>query len=271
MSQNSSSSQAAELLNIENNSNQLGALLMFASSNLPIGSYTYSQGVEAAIEAGLIYNEESMLAWMQDYQSLALMGFELPLIVALAELLARNETELADELAAYYMASRESHEFVLETSQLAHALGAWVEAVLDLTVPESIRQQGFLPLFAHICQHHKMSHDAIAMAYGFGQLENMVLAAVKTVPLGQMAGQRILWQLQAELQHELPILIKETTQTVISWLNKPQAMSKNEQEIPVRKLEISILIARLTSAGNLPNLAMLSCQHEQQYSRLFRS
>jgi urease accessory protein len=271
MSQNSSISQAAELSNLENNSNQLGALLMFASSNLPIGSYTYSQGVEAAIEAGLIFDEASMLAWMQDYQALALMGFELPLIVAIAELLARDETELADKLAAYYMASRESHEFMLEASQLAHALGAWVEAVLDLTVPESIRQQGFLSLFAHICQHNKMSHDAIAMAYGFGQLENMVLAAVKTVPLGQMAGQRILWQLQTELQHELPALIKKTTQTVISWLNEPQTMPKNKLENPVQKPEISILIARLTSVGNLPNLAMLSCRHEQQYSRLFRS
>ena len=271
MSPNSSSSQAAELSSIESNSNQLGALLMFASSNLPIGSYTYSQGVEAAIEAGLVNDEHSMLAWMQDYQALALIGFELPLIVAIAELLAQDKAELADEIAAYYMASRESNEFVLEASQLAHALGAWVEAVLDLTVPESIREQGFLPLFAHICQHNKMSHDAIAMAYGFGQLENMVLAAVKNVPLGQMAGQRILWKLQAELQRELPELISEVVETVGAWLNEPQTMPKNELETPVQKPEISILIARLTSAGNLSNLAMLSCQHEQQYSRLFRS
>jgi len=279
MSQNAQSLQVTPIANNDlsakndtiHNSAQLGALLMFASSNLPIGSYTYSQGVEAAIEAGLIFDEASMLAWMRDYQALASMGFEMPLIVAIAELLAQDKTELADELAAYYMASRESHEFVLEASQLAHALGAWVEAVLDLTVPESIRQQGFLPLFAHICQHNKMSHDAIAMAYGFGQLENMVLAAVKTVPLGQMAGQRILWQLQAELQRELPELIGKVVETVGAWLNEPQTMPKNEQENPVQKLEISILIARLTSAGNLPNLAMLSCQHEQQYSRLFRS
>jgi len=159
----------------------------------------------------------------------------------------------------------------LEASQLAHALGAWVEAVLDLTVPDSIRQQGFLPLFAHICQHNKMSHDAIAIAYGFGQLENMVLAAVKTVPLGQMAGQRILWQLQAELQRELPELIGEVVETVGAWLNEPHAIPENELETPAQRPEISILIARLTSAGNLPNLAMLSCQHEQQYSRLFRS
>ena len=271
MSQKSSSSQAAKLPSIENNSNQLGALLMFASSNLPIGSYTYSQGVEAAIEAGLIDDEASMLAWMQDYQDLALMGFELPLILGLAELLAQQETDYANDLAAYYMASRESHEFVLEASQLAHALSAWVEAVLDLNVPEAIREQGFLPLFAHICQHNDMSHDAIAMAYGFGQLENMVLAAVKTVPLGQMAGQRILWKLQAELQRELPSFINATTQTVKSWLNKPQTILKNDLDDPVQKPDISILVARLTSAGNLPNLAMLSCQHEQQYSRLFRS
>lgn len=260
---------------------------MFASSNLPIGSYTYSQGVEAAIEAGLIHNEVSMLAWMQDYQALALMGFELPLIVALAELLVQQETDYANELAAYYMASRESHEFVLEASQLAHALGAWVEAVLDLNVPDTIREQGFLPLFAHICQHNDMSHDAIAMAYGFGQLENMVLAAVKTVPLGQMAGQRILWKLQAELQRELPSLIQVATQTVRLWLSDTKAnltsanldianldvanLDGSVATATHSKTDITLLIAQLTSAGNLPNLAMLSCKHEQQYSRLFRS
>ena len=53
---------------------------MLASSNLPIGSYTYSQGVESAIESGVISDEASTLAFMQDYLELAVIGYELPLL-----------------------------------------------------------------------------------------------------------------------------------------------------------------------------------------------
>ena len=63
-----------------NQSTQLGQLLMLASSNLPIGSYTYSQGVESAIESGIISDEASTLTFMQDYLALAVIGYELPVL-----------------------------------------------------------------------------------------------------------------------------------------------------------------------------------------------
>ena len=239
---------------------------MLASSNLPIGSYTYSQGVEAAIESGLIVDESTTLAWLQDYLQLALIGFELPLLLAHFYLLQQGQLKVADALAEHYMASRESHEFALEASQLAHALSAWIDAVLQLSVPKSISEQGFLPLFVHVCQHSQLDANTTAMTYAFGQLENMVLAAVKTVPLGQMAGQRILWQLQAELQSDINELELQVDTILAKWLNKHQLNQPSEliNDLPE-------LITQLCPAASLPNLAMLSCQHEMQYSRLFRS
>ena len=249
---------------------------MLASSNLPIGSYTYSQGIEAAIEAGLVIDESTTLAWLQDYLQWALLGFELPLLLAHFYLLEYEQLAIADALAEHYMASRESHEFALEASQLAHALSAWVDAVLKLSVPKSICQQGFLPLFVHVCQHSRLDASTTAMTYAFGQLENMVLAAVKTVPLGQMAGQRILWQLQSQLQAAICELESQVNITLNSWLNESQHQLSGEirddKDLLISELaDLSELISQLCPAASLPNLAMLSCQHEQQYSRLFRS
>ena len=255
------------------NSVPYGAILMLASSNLPIGSYTYSQGVEAAIEAGFVINESTTLAWLQDYLQLALLGFELPLLLAHFNLLEQGQLTVADALAEYYMASRESHEFALEASQLAHALSAWIDAVLELSVPKSISQQGFLPLFVHVCQHSQLDATTTAMTYAFGQLENMVLAAVKTVPLGQMAGQRILWQLQSQLQPAICKLESQVDTILNNWLNKYQlnlsGESTNNTDLVIANL--SELLSQLCPAASLPNLAMLSSAHEQQYSRLFRS
>nr|WP_255016828.1 urease accessory UreF family protein [Psychrobacter sp. PraFG1]UTT87719.1 hypothetical protein MN210_16635 [Psychrobacter sp. PraFG1] len=123
-----------------------GRLLMLASSNLPIGSYTYSQGIEPAIEAGLIYDESSTLEFMSDYLQLALTGYELPTLALMVTALTNDNEHLAQALAADYHASRESKEFVFESTQLAISLSAWLDEVLDLNVPDELLRHGFLPL-----------------------------------------------------------------------------------------------------------------------------
>lgn len=238
------------------------AMLMLASSNLPIGSYTYSQGVESAIDKGYITDEASTLAWLSDYLDMALLGLELPLLVCM---MSPSLQPLSDSIGDYYLASRETKEFELETTQMAHAFVAWVESVLALNVPNNLQDKGFLPLFAQVCTYTEMSTCDAMQVYGFGQIENMVLAAVKTVPLGQMAGQRILWQLQQSLHGQLATLEQDCNQHINTWLNKHQHQHSQLSE------QLSSLLHSICPAGSMPNLAMLSSQHEQQYSRLFRS
>lgn len=256
------------------NTSQLLQLLTLASSNLPVGAYCYSQGVESAIDTGLIHDEASCLDFLQEVLALVLVGYELPM---LQRLMASDDAAFIT-LSQQYLASRESKELLLETQQLAHAFHAWVAQVLltanisanDSLINHSLvdrcmadtgeqseqplnnsveellpngvqpKQVGFLPLFARVCRQLGIdTADALA-AYGFSQLENQVLAAVKTVPLGQMAGQRILWQLQ-------------------------QALTLGIEQVMTTKTTKNSL------SSSLPNLAILSSQHEVQYSRLFRS
>ena len=197
-----------------------GRLLMLASSNLPIGSYTYSQGIEPAIEAGLIYDENSTLEFMSDYLQLALTGYELPILALIVTALANDNELLAQALAADYHASRESKEFVFESSQLAISLSAWLDEVLDLNVPDELLKHGFLPLFANICAHWQINTKQAMTTYAFGQIENMVLAAVKTVPLGQMAGQRIIWQLQKQLENHSQTIASQVSEVYQFHLNQ---------------------------------------------------
>ncbi|ENV79902.1 urease accessory protein [Acinetobacter ursingii] len=217
------------------NAAQLLKLLTLSSTALPVGAYCYSQGVESAIEIGLIQDEASSMAYFEEVLEMLLVRFELPVLKRLVQSYA-DDTEFL-HWANLYKASRESKELLAESQQLAFSLNAWIKDVLKMPV-EVKKQFGFVPVYAQLCGRLGLNEADVLTAYSFSVLENQVLAAVKTVPLGQMSGQRILWHL-----HSLV----------------PQAV---EQALALQDDELS---------SALPRYAMLSMQHETQYSRLFRS
>lgn len=271
---------------IQSTPQQLLKLMMLASSNLPIGSYTYSQGVESAIEKGFIHNEASSLAFLQAYQNEVLLNFELPLMASMLLLLGQTKQgklvdSLIENLADFYGASRDSHEFLLESRQLAQAFCAWLDGVLELTIPQKWIEQGYLPLFTRLVHFWQLPIIDSLMTYAFAQMENLTLAIVKTLPLGQMAGQRIIWQLGQSIdkpiirlcqtqRNKINIALKQINnqQTVISNLKDvaPQFLQAQQQS----QMLLS-LIKYLELSSSVPSLTELSCHHEQQYSRLFRS
>ncbi|VTX89802.1 urease accessory protein UreF [Acinetobacter ursingii] len=217
------------------NAAQLLKLLTLSSTALPVGAYCYSQGVESAIETGLIQDEASSMAYFEEVLEMLLVRFELPVLKRLIHAYT-DDTEFL-HWANFYKASRESKELLAESQQLAFSLNAWIKDVLKMPV-EVKKQFGFVPVYAQLCGRLGLSKADVLTAYSFSVLENQVLAAVKTVPLGQMSGQRILWHLHS--------LVPQAVE---------QAMLLNDDEI----------------SSALPQYAMLSMQHETQYSRLFRS
>lgn len=256
MSRTNSMSSIDTMSSLETRPSSLNAasllkLLTLSSTALPIGAYCYSQGVEGAIECGLISNEKTALAYFDDVLDLLLVRYELPMLAKLMNAVSdaksfdpeRFDVEVFNALAYEYQASRETREFLLESQQLAFSLNAWIKQVLGLEVQVESRY-GFIPVYAQLCARLNLSVEDCLTAYCFSVLENQVLAAVKTVPLGQMSGQRILWQLHQRV---------------------PQAV----QQTLKQALNLQGLASPLSS--NLPNFALLSMQHETQYSRLFRS
>jgi urease accessory protein len=222
-------------------------LLHLASPTLPVGAYTYSQGLEWAVESGTIHNEASAGKWIGDSLTHSLASFE---AVYLAHMLAawrENDTAQLEELDAEFIASRETAELRAETLQMGHSLARLLEDLGIHTVArmqhsgirESARSPISFPL-AWSCAAANWNietEDAIA-GYLWAWLENQVMAALKAVPLGQTAGQRLL----LSLGKRLPELARQAAATP------------------------------LTHARNfLPAFALASSLHETQYTRIFRS
>jgi urease accessory protein len=207
----------------------LSKLLQLASPALPVGAYSYSGGLEAAIEAGVVKDAASAERWIGDVLEFSIARMEAPMLLAF---FSGNFSEINSDL----LASRETAELRAETVQMGYSLSRLLK---DLGVGEvPVEEPSFPAAFAFAAAHWKIEPEAALQAYLWAWVENQVMAAVKAVPLGQTDGQKMLISL-GEL---LPSVTEK---------------AKNLQD---------------EELGNFaPGLAMLSSQHETQYSRLFRS
>jgi urease accessory protein len=222
---------------------ELTALLHLASPALPIGAFSYSQGLEAAIEHGLIHDGDSARDWIASGLAHVLARGELPL---LAHQIAHWRSHDADALRHAndeYIASRESAELRRETEQMGWSLaqlGAtleWGDDARRATLA-ALRPIAQPTAFAFAAFAHDAAPDAALAAYAFSWVENQAAAALKAVPLGQLAGQRII----VALRGPIDAAVRRALDT------SPDAVN--------------------TFA---PQLGILSARHESQYSRLFRS
>jgi urease accessory protein len=202
----------------------LARLLQLASPTLPVGAYSYSQGLEAAVEAGIVTDAASAEAWIADVLQFSIGRFEAPVLWRMMQGEALNEL---------FLASRETAELRAETVQMGHSLKRLLE---DLGLGTLASEEPSYPAaYAFAARRLEVDLREALVAYLWSWLENQVMAAIKAVPLGQTAGQKILFALGAKLEK----------------------IAEEAQAAPLSNFT--------------PGLAMLSSRHETQYSRLFRS
>ncbi|WP_369063001.1 urease accessory protein UreF [Burkholderia gladioli] len=222
---------------------ELVALLHLASPALPIGAFSYSQGFEAALDAELIRDADSARDWIASGLADVLALGELPLVAHQLERWRRHDTEALLEANAEFIASRESAELRRETEQMGWSLAQlcgsleWGEAARRAALA-AMRPIALPTAYAFAAAAHDAAPDATLTAYAFGWVENQAAAALKAVPLGQLAGQKIL----VSLRGTIAAAVRRALAT------PPEAIN--------------------TFA---PLLGILSARHETQYSRLFRS
>lgn len=216
-------------------------LMWLASPALPVGGFSYSEGLEAAIDAQVVHNEASAAAWLADQLHLGLARAELPLVMACHRAWLANDAPRVAALNTWVLTTRETQELRAQTVQMGRSLLAWLRerqqpdprVAALAALPEPTWPTGF----ALAALHAGADAHGAALAYGFSWAENQVQAALKAVPLGQSAGQRIL----AALARELPALVAAAHLPQDRW----QAF--------------------------MPAFAIHCAHHETQYSRLFRS
>jgi len=226
-------------------------LMWLASPALPVGGFSYSEGLEAAVDTGRVQTEAQAANWLLHQLQLSLARSDMPVVARAVPAWLRGDLARISELNQWVTQTRESSELRLQTEQMGRSLVEWLRnngqqdertAACASLKPAPTWPVAFALAVAQCVPKGmppppQLVEEAL-LAYAFGWAENMVQAAIKAVPLGQSAGQRIL---QA-LTQAIPSLIESACQVTDS---QRQAFT--------------------------PMLAILSAQHESQYSRLFRS
>jgi urease accessory protein len=215
-------------------------LLQLASPALPVGAYSYSQGLEAAVEAGIIRDAQTAARWIGDVFALAVLRMEAPLFLRLVAAWESGDESAVCRWNDELIASRETAELRAETLQMGYSLRRLVSelGVEGASGLDAFEELAYPTAFAFAVAAWRIDGREALEAYLFAWIENQVLAAVKTVPLGQTQGQRILLEL---------------AQRIAPAAESAAAMGDDE-------------------LSNLaPGLALASARHETQYSRIFRS
>jgi urease accessory protein len=239
------------------NNQQLIRLLQLASPLLPVGGYSYSEGLESLISQGIIRDRVTLQHWIR--QELQLGAIRIDTAVMDRAYLAGIESNSSklQYWNQWLSAARESEELRQQSWQMGGSLaklvveltpgiqdliisivGGLVQSGVEVASPQEHRPCNYAIAFGTIAQYWQIDRQTTITAYLHSWVTNYLGAGIKLIPLGQTAGQQILWALQGEidvLAQTIPNLADEDLYAC-SW-----------------------------------GLALASMQHETLYSRLFRS
>lgn len=272
------------LIRVTNTPEMLVRLLQLASPMLPIGAFSYSSGLEAAIEAGDIHDAPSGALWIGSVLEWNLARQDAPLAAAAHVAwtgLHAQQPERGQSLSAQgfravnaqapllwlqqlndlAFATRETAEQRLECMQTGHSLGVWIERTMDPSAPVLEALKALAPIayptaWAGAGVQLQLSQRETVLGLLWGFVENQISALMKALPLGQTPAQRMLLALGPQIE---------------------RAADEALLRAPLEPLEAELLPSsqaapdRTSVAGAMPALAIASMRHETQYSRLFRS
>lgn len=215
-------------------------LMQLASSSLPVGSFTWSQGLEWAVEIGWVKSVDDFSDWQIQQMEHNFFTVDLPLLARLYRACEQDDLAAARRWTAYLLACRETRE--LRDEERSRGI-AFTRLVTDWE-PDCSREWRTLFADSQLCGmawlgvRWKIPLTNLALSLGYSWIESAVMAGVKLVPFGQQAAQRLIISLSDRYAQGLA-----------------QALACPD--------------ASLGSAT--PLAAIASARHETQYSRLFRS
>ena len=222
--------------------NDFSRLLQLASPLLPVGAYAYSQGLEWAIETHTVHDSASAAVWIGDVIETYMCRFELPVLWRMRNAWDKKDIAALKYWNSYYCAGRDTAEARAETLQMGYSLVRLLDDI-DFDTDALMVLERFVPVsfsLAYGCATSVWQIPAHSALHAFlwSWIENQVSAAMKTVPLGQVAGQRMLLSLGARIP---------------AAVNTACTLGDDEM------------------SNFAPGLSIAGARHETQYSRLFRS
>lgn len=214
-------------------------LLQLTSPSLPIGGFSWSQGLEYAIDSGWLKNEADTAEWLAGVILQSLAGLDVPVLVRLMDSVYEQDFERLCQWNRFLLASRETNELHLEDTQMGNALKRLLldlEFFTELDFPPG--ELSYLCAYAMAAAYHRIDVRSACIGFLWSWLENQIAAALKSFPLGQTAGQRLFHQLS---------------------------------DAVMQAVEYGMTLRDDQLGNGMPGQIMASMLHEEQYSRLFRS
>ena len=218
-------------------------LMWLASPALPIGGFSYSETLESAIDRVGLQHSDEVGAWLREQLLLVLARADLALVASAISAWREGDLDRVQTLNAWVLHSRESSELRLQAEQMGRSMMDWLRNQHDgdttlIALTRLVDTPTYPVAFALAASITQAPLADCLGSFAFGWAENMVQAAVKAVPLGQSAGQRML----AALVQDIPTAVAN-------------ALARDDD----------------SRQAFAPMMSILSAQHETQYSRLFRS
>lgn len=217
------------------------SILQLASPALPVGAYSYSEGLETMVENGAIANQQNLQDWLEAQLRYGSIRVEAAVMVRAYQSVNMGDLAALTRWNLWLSAARETEELRAASWQMGRSLiqllGKLIPQILPI-VNSVDNPCNYAIAFGIASAHWQVNIKAAILGYLHSWASNLITAGVKLIPLGQTAGQELLLNLQ-------PLL--------------------NTAAMEIMALEDDNLDC--CSWG----LSLASMQHETQYTRLFRS
>lgn len=219
---------------------QLLHLCRLTSPSLPVGAYAFSAGLEHAVAAGWVTHEDDAREWILGQLEHVQARLDVPVLARLHRGFEARDADGVRAWSALLLASRESAELLAAERRMGGALARLLD---DLGVEEAATWRdeecaSFCALFALACVHWRIPPASAALGYLLAVVDSQVAAAIKLVPLGHTAGQRLLLAASAPI----PACVA-------------RGLALEDGDI----------------GATAPGVAIASALHETQHTRLFQS
>ncbi len=220
---------------------QLLSLLQLTSPALPVGAYSYSEGLEILVENGIITSLQSLQNWLESELKYGAIRLEGAVMVRAYEAVKAEDLQLLSYWNQWLSAARETEELRNSSWQMGRSLIQLLEKIqpqIKSITNTSLHPCNYAIAFGIAIAYCKINIQAGLLGYLHSWVSNLITAGIKLIPLGQTAGQQLLLSLQPLLNHARAEILNlaDDDLSCCSW-----------------------------------GLSLASMQHETQYTRLFRS
>jgi urease accessory protein len=213
-------------------------LLQFASQALPTGAYAYSAGLESMLNLELLRDEQDCRDYLVTLMESSVAYLELPIFLRMFDAISQGDAATVVRYSQFLFASRETREFQEQEEQMARALCRVLKELRSQDYMQIPSPGTYVEALAWAAHWFGIEREDACVLVVYSWVEQQVSALCRLLPLGPIAGQRLL---DGVLRHVPEVIVQ------------------------AKEVEDSDL------GASAPGLAVVSALHETQYCRIFRS